>query len=78
MDTVSFSTTSEIMNFQSRQIMLRSKIINQEEVTLFDNEKTNTPTPWLTQIFKVNFTSMSFQKIPIPHLTLTMKQKFLH
>ena len=27
------------MNFQSRQIMLRSKIINQEEVTLFNNEK---------------------------------------
>ena len=70
MDTVSFSTTSEIMNFQSRQIMLRFKIINQEEVTLFNNEKkTNTPTPWLTQIFKVNFTNMSFQKIPIPHLT---------
>ena len=67
MDTVSFSTTSEIMNFQ---IMLRFKIINQEEVTLFNNEKkTNTPTPWLTQIFKVNFTNMSFQKIPIPHLT---------
>ena len=43
--------------------MLRSKIINQEEVTLFNNEKTNTPTPWLTQIFKVNFTNMSFQKI---------------
>ena len=38
-DTVSFSTTSEIMNFQSRQIMLRFKIINQEEVTLFNNEK---------------------------------------
>ena len=77
MHTVSFYTTSEIMNFQSRQIMLRSKIINPEEVTLFNNEKTNTPTPWLTQIFKVNFTSMSFQKIPIPHLTHIL-QKFLH
>ena len=28
--------------------------------------------------FYANFTNMTFQKIPIPHLTRTMKQKFLH
>ena len=28
--------------------------------------------------FYTNFTNMHFQNIPIPHLTRTMKQKFLH
>ena len=28
--------------------------------------------------FYANFTNTTFQKIPIPHLTRTMKQKFLH
>ena len=28
--------------------------------------------------FYANFTNTTFQKIPIPYLTLTMKQKFLH
>ena len=28
--------------------------------------------------FYANFTNADFQKIPIPHLTRTMKQKFLH
>ena len=29
-------------------------------------------------LFYANFTNMTFQMIPIPHLTRTMKQKFLH
>ena len=29
-------------------------------------------------LFYANFTNTTFQKIPIPHLTRTMKQKFLH
>ena len=28
--------------------------------------------------FYTNFTNTHFQKVPIPHLTRTMKQKFLH
>ena len=28
--------------------------------------------------FYANFTNTTFQKIPIPHLTRTMKRKFLH
>ena len=28
--------------------------------------------------FYANFTNTTFQKIPIPHLTHTMQQKFLH
>ena len=28
--------------------------------------------------FYANFTNMTFQKIPIPHLTRSMKQKILH
>ena len=28
--------------------------------------------------FYANFTNTTFQNIPIPHLTRTMKQKFLH
>ena len=28
--------------------------------------------------FYANFTNTTFQKVPIPHLTRTMKQKFLH
>ena len=28
--------------------------------------------------FYVNITNETFQKIPIPHLTRTMKHKFLH
>ena len=28
--------------------------------------------------FYANFITTTFQKIPIPHLTRTMKQKFLH
>ena len=31
-----------------------------------------------TDSFYMNFTNTTFQKIPIPHLTRTMKQKFLH
>ena len=31
-----------------------------------------------TNLFYTNFTNMHFQKVPIPHLTRTMKQKFLH
>ena len=40
----------------------------------------NTPSPWLTRSnsFYTNFTNMHFQKVPIPHLIRTMKQKFLH
>ena len=33
----------------------------------------NTQTPWLRQI---RITNTTFQKIPIPHLAHTMKQKF--
>ena len=29
-------------------------------------------------LFYTNLTNMAFQKIPIPHLTPTMEQKFLH
>ena len=29
-------------------------------------------------LFYANFTNTTFQKIPIPHLTRTLKQKFLH
>ena len=29
-------------------------------------------------LFKANFTNTAFQKIPIPHFTLPMRQKFLH
>ena len=36
-----------------------------------------TPTPWLMQIlFYTNFTNTTFQKVPIPHLTCTMKFTF--
>ena len=28
--------------------------------------------------FYANFTNTHFQKVPIPHLTRTMKQKFIH
>ena len=28
--------------------------------------------------FYTNFTNTHFQKVPIPHLTRTMKQKFFH
>ena len=31
-----------------------------------------------TNLFYMNSTNTHFQKIPIPHLTRTMKQKFLH
>ena len=31
-----------------------------------------------TNSFNTNFTNTHFQKVPIPHLTRTMKQKFLH
>ena len=31
-----------------------------------------------TNSFYTNFTNTHFQKVPIPHLTRTMKQKFLH
>ena len=31
-----------------------------------------------TNLFYMNFTNTHFQKVPIPHLTRTMKQKFLH
>ena len=31
-----------------------------------------------TNLVNTNFTNTHFQKIPIPHLTRTMKQKFLH
>ena len=31
-----------------------------------------------TNSFYKNFTNRHFQKVPIPHLTRTMKQKFLH
>ena len=31
-----------------------------------------------TNSFNTNFTNRHFQKVPIPHLTRTMKQKFLH
>ena len=31
-----------------------------------------------TNLFNTNFTNTHFQKVPIPHLTRTMKQKFLH
>ena len=31
-----------------------------------------------TNLFNTNFTSTHFQKVPIPHFTRTMKQKFLH
>ena len=31
-----------------------------------------------TNSFYTNFTNTYFQKVPIPHLTRTMKQKFLH
>ena len=31
-----------------------------------------------TNSFYTNFTNTHFQNIPIPHLTRTMKQKFLH
>ena len=31
-----------------------------------------------TNSFYKNFTNTHFQKVPIPHLTRTMKQKFLH
>ena len=31
-----------------------------------------------TNSFYTNFTNTDFQKVPIPHLTRTMKQKFLH
>ena len=34
----------------------------------------STPTPWLTRI---RFTNMTFQNIPIPHLTHPMRQKLL-
>jgi hypothetical protein len=34
---------------------------------------------WVNAIlFYTNFINMNFQKIPIPQLTRTMKQKFLH
>ena len=29
-------------------------------------------------LVNTNFTNTHFQKVPIPHLTRTMKQKFLH
>ena len=31
-----------------------------------------------TNLVNTNFTNTHFQKVPIPHLTRTMKQKFLH
>ena len=31
-----------------------------------------------TNSFYTNFTNTHFQKVPIPHLTRTMKQKFFH
>ena len=31
-----------------------------------------------TNLVYTNFTNTHFQKVPIPHLTRTMKQKFLH
>ena len=31
-----------------------------------------------TNSFYTNFTNTHFEKVPIPHLTRTMKQKFLH
>ena len=31
-----------------------------------------------TNLVNTNFTYSHFQKVPIPHLTRTMKQKFLH
>ena len=31
-----------------------------------------------TNLFYTNFTNTHFKKVPIPHLTHTMKQKFLH
>ena len=31
-----------------------------------------------TNLVNTNFTNKHFQKVPIPHLTRTMKQKFLH
>ena len=31
-----------------------------------------------TNSFYTNFTNMHFQKVHIPHLTRTIKQKFLH
>ena len=31
-----------------------------------------------TNLVHTNFTNKHFQKVPIPHLTRTMKQKFLH
>ena len=40
--------------------------------------------PWYTKslvntnLVDTNFTNTHFQKVPVPHLTRTMKQKFLH
>ena len=31
-----------------------------------------------TNLVNTNFANTHFQKVPIPHLTRTMKQKFLH
>ena len=47
---------------------LVSKII---DVRNYTNSLVNTDS------FYANFTHTTFQKIPIPHLTHTMKQKFL-
>ena len=48
---------------------LASKII---DVINYTNSLAN------ADCFYANFTNTTFQKIPIPHLTHTMKQKFLH
>ena len=42
------------------------------DVSIYTNSLVN------AKSFYANFTNMIFQNVPIPHLTLTMKQKLLH
>ena len=50
------------------------------KLTFFEQDQTFMYTKSLvnTNLVNTNFTNTHFQKVPIPHLTRTMKQKFLH
>ena len=48
------------------------KLVNQAKIMIYTKFLVN------TNSFYKNFTNTNFQKVPIPHLTCTMKQKFLH
>ena len=55
-----------------RQMLTMVSVLESHALSMYTNSLVNADS------FYANFNNTTFQKVPIPHLTRPMKQKFLH